>query len=280
MSILFKIKNLINYILKLILVIISNYGIKINNPFKISYFLILYFINMFKYKKKYKSSSLSYVKKFPVNMKSLIPIVTDISAQSGKASGVYFFQDIWAANKIFQERPKMHVDIGSRIDGFVSHLLVFMSVTVIDIRPLKSSHPNLTFVQSDATNLSEIKDNSIMSLSTLHATEHFGLGRYGDKIDPNAPFIFIKNLIRVLKPGGKLYFSVPIGEEKLIYNANRVFSPFTILKAFNKLKLLEFSAIEKKGKLINDARIENWIENKYCCGLFVFYKEKSKIYRK
>ena len=268
-----KLINFLKYIIKSIEVLIANYGIKIKNPLQISYYLILFILNLVQYKKKYKKSTSQLVKKFPINFKSIIPIVSDIKAQSGSASGVYFFQDIWAANKIFIDRPKTHVDIGSRIDGFVSHLLVFMPVKVIDIRPLISKHPNLTFLQSDATNLSEIKNNSIESLSTLHAAEHFGLGRYGDNIDPNGTFVFIENLIRVLKPGGKLYFSVPIGKEKLIFNANRVFSPYTILEAFNELTLLEFSAIEKKGKLVENAIMDKWLENNYCCGLFIFSKK-------
>ena len=274
MFIIKKISNFLKYIVKLIQVLFANYGIKIKKPFSISYLLCLYFVQLVQYSIKYKQSSSPFVKKFPINLKSLIPIVSDINDQSGSASGVYFFQDIWAAKKIFHKRPEMHVDIGSRIDGFVSHLLVFMPVKVIDIRPLTSHDKNLTFLQSDATNLKEIKDNSIESLSSLHAAEHFGLGRYGDTIDPNGTFEFIESLIRVLKPGGRLYFSVPIGKEKLIYNANRVFSPFTIIDAFAKISLLEFSAIEKKGNLINNAKMENWIEKNYCCGLFIFTKDK------
>ena len=274
MLIIIKFSNFLKNIIKLIKVLFANYGIKIKKPLSITYLLCLYLIQLVQYYIKYKKSSSPFVKKFPISLKSLIPIVSDINDQSGSASGVYFHQDIWAAKKIYNQRPKTHVDIGSRIDGFVSHLLVFMPVKVIDIRPLVSQDTNLTFLQSDATNLKEIKDNSIKSLSSLHAAEHFGLGRYGDIINPDGTFVFIENLIRVLKPEGRLYFSVPIGKEKLIYNANRVFSPYTILEAFDKLSLLEFSVIEKKGKLINNACIEKWIEKNYCCGLFIFTKDK------
>jgi hypothetical protein len=274
MLIIIKFSNFLKNIIKLIKVLFANYGIKIKKPLSITYLLFLYLIQLVQYYIKYKKSSSPLVKKFPISLKSLIPIVSDINDQSGSASGVYFHQDIWAAKKIYNQRPKTHVDIGSRIDGFVSHLLVFMPVKVIDIRPLVSQDTNLTFLQSDATNLKEIKDNSIKSLSSLHAAEHFGLGRYGDIINPDGTFVFIENLIRVLKPEGRLYFSVPIGTEKLIYNANRVFSPYTILEVFDKLSLLEFSVIEKNGKLINNACMEKWIEKNYCCGLFIFTKDK------
>ena len=149
-------------------------------------------------------------------------MLDDLNQESGNANGVYFIQDIWAAQR-YIKKPNEHIDIGSRVDGFVSHLMVFMKVKVIDIRPLSSKNKNLVFIKEDATYLKNFSNNSIPSLSCLHATEHFGLGRYGDKIDPEACFIFIENLIRVLKKKGRLYFSVPIGKDKMIFNATVYF---------------------------------------------------------
>jgi len=110
-----------------------------------------------------------------------------------------------------------------RVDGFISHLLVFMDVEVIDIWPLKSALPELHFIQDDATELCQLADNSIESLSSLHAAEHLGLGQYGDPINPDAYRTFIAALVRVLAPGGRLYFAVPVGKERLEFNAHRIF---------------------------------------------------------
>ncbi len=98
----------------------------------------------------------------------------------------------------------MHLDVGSRLDGFIAHLLAFMEVEVIDIRPLNINVPGLRFTLGDATVL-ERKSDSVESLSSLHAVEHFGLGRYGDSIDPEACFKAMRSFARVLKPGGVLY---------------------------------------------------------------------------
>lgn len=38
-------------------------------------------------------------------------------------TGSYFWQDLWAAKKIIRDHPKQHYDIGSRVDGFIAHLL-------------------------------------------------------------------------------------------------------------------------------------------------------------
>jgi len=114
----------------------------------------------------------------------------------------YFWQDLWASKKIFEKHPSEHFDIGSRVDGFIAHVLSFMTVTMIDIRPLPEKIENLKFIQADATNLENIPDNSIESLSSLCAPEHFGLGRYGDPVDPDACFKAMKSMQRVIQRGG------------------------------------------------------------------------------
>jgi hypothetical protein len=209
---------------------------------------------------------------FQIRMKNVFPILADRGDSAGLAEGHYFHQDLWAAKKIFRRSPVQHVDIGSRVDGFVAHLLVFMPVTAIDIRSLESSISGLSFVQDDATELGRIESNSIESLSTLHAAEHFGLGRYSDPIDPLACFKFMSSLQRVLSPGGRLYFSVPIGRERVEFNAHRIFAPKTILDAFAGLQLISFSFIGDDGRLYEDIDPLTIPESNMACGLFEFTK--------
>jgi Caenorhabditis protein of unknown function, DUF268 len=212
---------------------------------------------------------------FRLRLTDAFPILTDRYASAGVAEGHYFHQDLWAAKKIFQEHPQAHVDIGSRVDGFVAHLLVFMPVTVVDIRPLVSRVDGLTYLQDDATSLSMLVDNSILSLSSLHAAEHFGLGRYADPIDPYACFKFMDSLQRVLAPGGKLYFSVPVGRERVEFNAHRVFSPGTIVKQFAKLLLESFSFVGDDGSLCLNTEPLSLPDSEMACGLFEFTKAAS-----
>jgi SAM-dependent methyltransferase len=209
---------------------------------------------------------------FPLTWDSLLPILTDYTAAAGAAEGHYFHQDLWAARRIFERRPTRHVDIGSRIDGFIAHLLVFMPVEVVDIRPLTSHVAGLQFVQEDATTLARFADGSVDSVSSLHAIEHFGLGRYGDPIDPNGHLAAMSALARVLAPGGRLYFSVPIGRERLVFNANRVFSPRTVVSAFSSLELVAFSAVDDAGRFVGDASLDAFETAEGSCGLFEFTK--------
>ena len=165
------------------------------------------------------------------------------------------------------------MDVGSRIDGFIAHLLIFTEVKYVDIRPLESKLPNLEFIQSDATKMENFEDDSVESLSSLNVAEHFGLGRYGDPIDPEGSVKFIKSLQRVLSYNGRLYFSVPIGEERIEFNAHRVFNPVDIIKHFDKLTVISFSAIID-GELVEsidpaDIKLKS---KGYDCGLYVFSK--------
>lgn len=225
-----------------------------------------YIYDYIKYSKNNQERSLK------LSLGRIYPIFGDEGQKAGHASGHYFHQDLWAARKIYQRRPEKHVDIGSRIDGFISHLLVFMDVQVIDIRPLKSALPELHFFEDDATELGRLDDNSVESLSSLHAAEHFGLGRYGDQIDPAAYESFIAALVRVLAPGGRLYFSVPLGEERVEFNAHRIFSPKRILDQFEALQLLNFDAVRDDGEIYFDCDAVDFSLERYALGLFELTK--------
>lgn len=211
-------------------------------------------------------------KAFGIRLLDLYPILDEGKQSAGMVGGHYFHQDLWAAKKIFQRHPEVHIDIGSRIDGFIAHLLVFMPVTVIDVRAIDSGVAGLSFVQGDATQLQGFSDNSIDSVSSLHAAEHFGLGRYSDPVDPNACFRFMESLQRVLQPGGRLYFGVPIGRERVDFNAHRVFCPSTILAVFSQLSLVSFSYVDDCGRLHENADPTCIPETEYGCGLFEFTK--------
>jgi hypothetical protein len=189
--------------------------------------------------------------------------------------GAYFHQDLWAARKIFQRNPEEHFDIGSRFDGFIAHLLTFRPVTVIDIRPALSNLDGLTFIQDDATELSNFADDSVESMSSLHAGEHFGLGRYSDTVDPAATFKFMHHIQRVLQPGGRLYFSVPVGRERVAFNAHRVFAASTIMEEFGSLSLVSFSLVDDAGRLHEDVKPSMAEASEYGCGLFEFTKATS-----
>lgn len=206
------------------------------------------------------------------------PILNERFSDSGTMKGHYFHQDLLIAKKIFENKPKRHVDIGSRIDGFVAHVAVFREIEIFDIRPLKSPIQNIVYKQAD---LMQLPDNMIEccdSLSSLHAIEHFGLGRYGDPIDIDGHLKALDNLHLMLKPGGKFYFAVPIGKQRIEFNAHRVFSIQYLLSILaGKFKVDSFSYVDDKGDLHENAVLskESILSNSNCiygCGIFEMTK--------
>ena len=117
---------------------------------------------------------------FPINIK---PSLADKYEKSGVMVGHYFFQDYHIAKRIFDNNPKKHLDIGSRVDGFVAHVAVYREIEVMDIRPIESKLKNVIFKQADMLNIPEEYNEYCDSLSCLHVIEHIGLGRYGDPLD-------------------------------------------------------------------------------------------------
>ena len=212
---------------------------------------------------------------FDIREECMWPIVAEKYSPAGTI-GNYFWQDLWAAGRIIKSGIKKHFDIGSRLDGFIAHLLAAdIDVTMIDIRDFPGEVEHLSTIVDDATSLHQIPDESIASMSALCSLEHFGLGRYGDPIDPEACFKCFDNIQKKLKKGGKLYLSVPIGRERVEFNAHRIFYADTIVECFRELHLEEFSCTAE-GKIEYDVDVHKYDNDphngEWRYGLFVFIK--------
>ncbi|WP_243371793.1 DUF268 domain-containing protein [Geotalea sp. SG265] len=204
----------------------------------------------------------------------------DRFTDSGSAGGHYFHQDLLVARRIYLNNPHRHVDIGSRIDGFVAHVAAYRVIEVIDIRPLSSKIQNVIFKQADFSfPIQENLYGYCDSLSCLHAIEHFGLGRYGDPVNYNGYIQGLDNLYRMLQKGGKLYLSVPIGLQRIEFNAHRVFSVGYLLECLNvKYRIDNFSFVDDNGDLhenipISDEDIRCNFGCVYGCGIFELTKQ-------
>lgn len=213
---------------------------------------------------------------FEIKEEYLWPIISDKYAEAGTINN-YFWQDLWAAKLIYKSGTRKHFDIGSRVDGFIAHLLAMdIDVTLIDIREFPGEVEGLHTILDDATMLRQVSDESIESMSALCSLEHFGLGRYGDPIDPEACFKCFDKIQKKMKPAGDLYLSVPIGKERVEFNAHRVFYANTILECFPSMQLIEYSCVAE-GKLERNVPIHKYdidLHNgEFRYGLFYFKKK-------
>lgn len=199
-----------------------------------------------------------------------LPVLADRGEEAGVAGDQYFQQDLHVAKLVLAAAPERHVDVGSRIDGFIAHLLMFREVEVVDVRPLTSTVEGLTFVQGDGTTLDGFADGSIPSLSSLHAVEHFGLGRYGDPLDPLGSEKALAAYQRVLARGGRLYLSVPVGRRRIEFNAHRVFDPQDPVDLVPELALERFDGIDDQGRFLADTEPGALAANEYGLGIYTF----------
>lgn len=180
-----------------------------------------------RYLKDYQTFRRKIAGQVPENV-FLWPCMHDWYDQAGATKNEYFWQDLFVAKMIHDAAPVKHVDVGSRLDGFVAHLASFREVEVFDIRPLKAAIPGVTFRQADMMKTESILEDYADSVSCLHAIEHFGLGRYGDPIDVFGSQRGLASLARMVKPGGILYLSCPFGKNAVYFNAHRTIDPMTM----------------------------------------------------
>lgn len=205
---------------------------------------------------------------------TLSPSFNDRYDGAGKLDRHYFYQDLWAARKVYEDNPNCHIDVGSRVDGFIAHLLTFREVEVLDIRPMPSLIRGMKFRQLDLMIYNDVPSSICDSVSCLHALEHFGLGRYGDPIDPEGYIKGLRSLTKLLRPGGKLLLSVPIGHECIKFNSHRIFSAETIIQyTESDLQLISFSYIDDDKNFYEDVSIQSLPPKLiFGCGMFEFIK--------
>jgi len=193
-----------------------------------------------------------------------------------KVTGVdyqYLYQQVWVFNEVNKLKPKNHYDIGSTYE-MSCYLAGITNAHFIDLRPIEADIPNLELLKGEIEDL-PFEDNSLESVSCLHVIEHIGLGRYGDKLNIDGSRSACKELSRVLKPGGFLYLSTPIGRERICFNAHRVFNPLTILGYCKDLELVEFNMVDDDGELHKDIEAQGFQDSEYSLGMFKFRKRNK-----
>jgi hypothetical protein len=255
-------------LIKLYWISAMQFGFDPRKLFKSVYSLPRYFRDYFKFKKLYRGKL------------ELMPCLYDWYEEGGTTKSEYFWQDLLVARLVAEAKPEKHVDVGSRVDGFVTHVASFREIEVFDIRPITTQIPGIIFKQADLMNLSDSYGiNSYCdSLSCLHAIEHFGLGRYGDPIDVNGFENGFINMVNLLKPGGTFYLSTPIGKERVEFNANWVFDPVKIYKLaeMHSMRLQNMINIKQTGERRSFQPTESDLvalsNERYSLGIFHFIK--------
>lgn len=185
----------------------------------------------------------------------------------------YVYHTAWAARKLAEIRPAEHIDIGSSL-FFSAIVSSTCKIVHLDFRPPQVVLENLAVGAADLGRLS-FEDASIDSLSCMHVVEHIGLGRYGDRLEPDGDIKACNELQRVLAIDGDLLFVVPVGRPRVVFNAHRVYSYTQVLELLSELKLVEFALVPDDSRLpliYGERAVGLCAAQEYGCGCFHFVK--------
>jgi SAM-dependent methyltransferase len=212
--------------------------------------------------------------RFRLRWEERYPCLEDRTSFSG-FDRHYIYHTAWAARILARIKPVVHTDISSTL-YFCSIVSAFVPTRFYDYRPADLRLEGLDSGHEDLSRLSFV-DGSIHSLSCMHVVEHIGLARYGEPMDMEGDLKAMRELSRVLAPGGSLLFVVPVGEARICFNAHRIYNYSQILSAFSELDLVEFALIPDDpasgGLLINPPQ-ELTDSQQYGCGCFWFQRRR------
>ncbi len=187
----------------------------------------------------------------------------------------YVYHTAWAARILAENRPEFHIDISSLL-YFSTLVSAFVPVKFYDYRPARLTLSNLTSEKADLLAL-PFATQSVLSLSCMHVVEHIGLGRYGDPLDPDGDLKAMRELQRVLAPGGRLIFVTPVGRSRVCFNAHRVYDPALIQSSFSELTLKRFAIVPDDwhdGHLVENPPEDLMAKQQYACGCFLFERNQ------
>lgn len=212
--------------------------------------------------------------KMPVRLADWYPCLHD-ATDTTPFDPHYFFQSAWVARRIAKSIPARHVDIGSQIN-LIAPLSAFVETDFVDLRPLQVSLKGLTSTRGSILQL-PCASRSVESLSCLHVVEHIGLGRYGDALNIDGTKEACRELQRVLAVDGNLYLSLPVGVERVEFNAHRIHNPQTILDFFGELKLAVFSCVDDNGTFHENVQPSFCDEMQYALGMFHLVRPADRV---
>ena len=116
----------------------------------------------------------------------------------------------------------------------------------IDINNYKHKHPNFIFHKADILSSNFPKDyfDVVIALSTI---EHIGLGRYGDKQDIGGDTKAVRQILRIIKPGGRFLITLPFGKA-VKTNWFRVYNMEKLRKLLTGFKINKVHFFKEKNR--------------------------------
>lgn len=166
-------------------------------------------------------------------------VVSDVAADPTEFFNHYDAFAFWICRKISPSiKGRKILDLGGR-KSVNSILSIYNEVSSIVLADCHDSLSNTRYVIHDVSYQLPFEDNSFDVFTSTVSLHLIGLGRYGDRFDPNCLPNFIKEINRVLRPNSELYFSICLGPDRLAFNNGWILSLDTVSQLFKGWKIAE-----------------------------------------
>ncbi len=149
-------------------------------------------------------------------------------------------QFLYASNALARIGAREVHDVASHRSWLLG-LAAGLTVHTVDIRPPEAAAEHEVFHRGVAEDL-PFESGTVDCVTSLSAIEHFGLGSYGDPLDPEADVKAAAEIVRVLRPGGHLVLTTLCTgrpEWYVVFNARRVYSLERVGELFRGLELVD-----------------------------------------
>ena len=110
------------------------------------------------------------------------------------------------------------------------------------------NHPEIKEISVQEYWKNPIRFDVAFSISSF---EHDGLGRYGDPLNPNGDLRAMWEMKKILKPNGLLFLAVPMGMDKMVWNAHRIYGNKRLRLLLNLWEVIGTVGYEPENLFIN-----------------------------
>lgn len=84
--------------------------------------------------------------------------------------------------------------------------------------------------------------DTVVAISSL---DHDGLGRYGDPLNPDGDLESMSKIARMVKPGGYMFVTVPVGSDMIVFNLLRRYGPIRLPRLLDAAA--DFTVVDRLG---------------------------------
>lgn len=157
-----------------------------------------------------------------------------------RQDGNYRQTDTWLYQAIekYPIRDKSCVIMGSISPYYESVCLYYgaKTITTIEYNKVISFHPAIITIRPHEFDQNPESFDIGISISSF---EHDGLGRYGDPLNPEGDLQAMQKMKSIIKKGGLLFLSVPIGKDMVVWNAHRVYGKIRLPLLIEGWKIID-----------------------------------------